>query len=49
MVPPDALSCVLTPVQIAAGGFTITVGNGFTVTVVELALLHPFTSVTVIE
>ena len=47
-VPPDAVSVVEFPIQIAGlAGVILHVGSGFTVTVVEQELLHPFSSVTV--
>src|SRR5262245_23800068 len=47
-VPPDAVSVVEPPTHMdGLDGVMLQTGNGFTVTVVEQELVHPFTFVTV--
>ena len=44
MLAPFAVSVADCPVQIAAGGVTVTTGNGFTVTVTCAVAEHPLAS-----
>ena len=48
-VPPEAVSVVVSPLQITLSPVMAGVGSGFTVTVTEVAAEHPLASVTVTE